>query len=173
LYRIADGTEGSNFAFALDVDANDGNVGSIIAFSGVDITTGYDAAGNANSGPFDAVLGDLNIQTNSSSSITAASISTNTANAAVIMLTQLADNLSFGSWSTTSPEALTTELYDNNVNSAAAVGSAWRNKAPTGATGSGTATSSSNVRGRGAILIALRMKPAYQAQFISMSTGSS
>lgn len=175
LYRIADGTEGSNFAFALDVDANDGNVGSIIAFSGVDITTGYDAAGNANSGPFDAVLGDLNIQTISSSSITAASISTNTANAAIIMLAQLADNLSFGSWSTTSPGALTTELYDNNVNSAAAaaVGAAWRNKAPTGATGSGTATSSSSVRGRGAILIALRMKPAYQAQFISMSTGSS
>ena len=154
-YRIADGTEGGSFTFALGSGV-DAAAGSIIAFSGVDVTGGVKADGTAG-GPFDVDPGTFNLGGSGSTTATANSITTATANAAVIMLAVAAgDNPLWSSWSTTSPGTLT-ELYDNQVgsNTEASAGAAWAIKAAAGSTGAGTATLSIGER-NGAILIALK-----------------
>ena len=145
LYRIADGTEGSSFAFTLGT----GTIyaaGAIVAFSGVNTTT-----------PFDVTPGTISVQPNQTS-VAATSITTVTANDAVIMLGMAAgSNPTWSGWTTTSPGALT-ELYDvrvGNNNDGASVGAAWAIKATAGTTGAGAATLSSSER-NGGILLALR-----------------
>ncbi|MBK9937766.1 MAG: hypothetical protein IPP02_05120 [Chitinophagaceae bacterium] len=54
LYRVADGTEGANFTFTLGTGANN-NTGSIVAFSGVDVSGPT---------PFDVAPGSLSLSRN-------------------------------------------------------------------------------------------------------------
>ncbi|MBK9568603.1 MAG: hypothetical protein IPO53_00855 [Chitinophagaceae bacterium] len=158
LYRIADAADAAavSFAFSLDADENDAE-GYIVAFSGVTTTSGFDAGGNANSGLFDVDPGTWNNLT--SNSLVANPSTTATVSAAVIMFSGLADNSNIGSWSTTTPGALT-ELYDTPLDGPGGpmdlgIGAAWVIKPTTGSTGNGTATTTATPRSQ-SVLIALR-----------------
>lgn len=136
LYKVAGASEPANYTFALGTNTNDA-VGSIVAFSGVDVS---------GPNPFDVAPGSLSTST-TGASITATGITTTTANAAVILFAQSGDNNTFSSWSTTSPGTLT-ELYENPFNSSnddLSVGAAWAIKPSAGATGDGTVTQSASV----------------------------
>lgn len=152
MYRIADGSEGSNFTFSLDGTTNMA-IGSIIAFDNVDVTGGFNADGTPG-GPFD--VSPVAINVNNSNTPTATSITTANNNAAIIMLTQVADNNSQTNWNTSSPGTLT-ELYDNltGLSNDAAVAAAWAIKSTAGATGNGTSRIA-GTRRNGALLIALK-----------------
>ncbi len=144
LYKIATGTEPANYTFNVsnNTGTSDFNVGAIIAYSGVD-----------NTNPFDVAPGTLNPA--ASTTVTATSITTVTANTQIIMLA-IADlgAVTFNApWSTTSPGTLT-ELYDVS-NSSPAIGAASLLKPTIGATGNGTITISSSQSNAG-ILLALR-----------------
>lgn len=149
LYRLADGTEGANFAFTVSNGSGttDFNVGAIIAFSGVDRVT-----------PFDVGPGTLNTN-GGSTTVTATGITTTSTNTQIIML-GMADlgAVTFGnaSWNTTSPGSLT-ELYDVS-NTSPSIGAAMLTKATAGNTGNGTVTISSS-QGNSGILLALRQGP--------------
>ncbi len=148
LYKVAGASEPASYTFALGTGTN-GAVGSIVAFSGVD-TSGAT--------PFDVAPGTISVQP-SQTAVAATTITTASANAAVIMFGMAANSTpTWSGWTTTSPGTLT-ELYDNQVGGAnqASVGAAWATKATAGATGAGAATLSSAQR-NGGILIAL--KPA-------------
>ena len=69
LYRVADGTEGANFTFSTSTRA-DMIIGSIVAFSGVDVSGGVQADGTAG-GPFDLDPGTLNVTNANTSTATA------------------------------------------------------------------------------------------------------
>jgi hypothetical protein len=149
LYRVADGTEGASFTFALGLGTT-GAVGSIVAFSGVD-TSG--------STPFDVAPGAISVSPAALTAVSATSISTVSADAAVIMFGMAANSApTWSGWTTASPGALT-ELYGSQISgsSKASVGAAWATKTTAGNTGAGAATLSSAER-NGGILIAL--KPA-------------
>ena len=131
LYRVADGTEGTSFIFALGSGTTSA-VGGIVAFSGVNTST-----------PFDATPGAISVSSNSSTAVSATSITTVSANAVVIMFGMAAGSApTWSGWTTTSPGTLT-ELYDAQ-SSSASVGAAWAVKTTTGATGAGAATLSSS-----------------------------
>ena len=149
LYKVAGASEPASYTFALGPGTN-GAVGSIVAFSGVD-TSGAT--------PFDVTPRTISVSAGRTTAVSATSITTASANAAVIMFGMTANsNPTWSGWTTTSPGALT-ELYDNQVGGAnqASVGAAWAIKATTGATGAGAARLSFAQR-NGGILIAL--KPA-------------
>ncbi|GEM_PF-3922239 len=177
LYRIADGTEGSSFTFSLDGDAS-GGVGGIVAFSGVDVTGGYNAGGTANSGPFDVDPGSYSNYAYDAQ-LNAPAITTNTANAAVIMFGIVGYARSFSNWATTSPGTLT-ELYGatNGNNEGTSVGAAWAIKPTTGSTGTGTASLNNNGR-NASMMVALKAAvcsnpPTAEAgQNITTCTGTS
>ncbi len=146
LYKRAGAAEPANYTFTLGGGTNSAS-GGIVAFSGVDATV-----------PFDVTPAAILVQP-SQTGVVATSITTVTANAAIIMFGQAAGNnptWNNGNWNTTSPGALT-ELFDigqgNNDESSA--GAAWTIKPTIGATGNGTATLSLAER-NGGILIALR-----------------
>jgi len=92
LYRVADGTEGSSFAFALPNSRADMAIGSIVAFSGATSTGGLTADGTAG-GPFDIDPGTLSL--NNASTATATAVTTTSANAAVIMLSMVNNDRTF------------------------------------------------------------------------------
>jgi hypothetical protein len=161
LYRVADGTEGESFTFALGTGTI-GAVGSILAFSGVD-TSGET--------PFDVAPGTISVQ-DSQAAVAAPSITTASANAVVIMFGQAAlSNPTWSEWTTTSPGELT-ELYDSQIDglTPASVGAAWGMKATAGDTGDGAATLSSAER-NGGILIALKPVVAATTLTVSPTTG--
>ncbi len=165
LYKVATASDvaASSFVFTLDNDADDGN-GAIVAFHGVDVTGGFDASGNANSGPFDVAPGNFNIITDNSAK--ASSITTATANAAIIMFGIESDNKNYSNWNTaTGPLALNKPLYNIPYNASLdnGIGAAWALKATAGSTGTGTADLSRSNE-NGAILIALRLNQ--QIQFL-------
>ena len=174
LYRVADGTEGSSFAFALQSGVN-AAVGSIVAFSGVDTTGGVKQDGTAG-GPFDVTPVAIDANTGGSTTVTATGITTASANAAVIMFGMAAAASSstptWSVWTTTSPGTLAS-LYANweyvSSTANASVGAAWATKATAGATGNGTATLSVSER-NGGILIALR--PAATPVLIATATST-
>ena len=157
LYKVAVLADVSvvNYVFTLDADA-DGGIGSIVAFRNVNVSSGVNESGGAG-GPFDVDPGIINgIATDNS--LSAASITTTSANAAVIMFGLMGDNDNDNvtGWTTTSPGALT-ELYENeNTNGDdQTVAAAWAIKATAGATGAGSATlANSNING--SLLIALK-----------------
>jgi Secretion system C-terminal sorting domain len=165
LYRVATLTDQSaaDYAFTVDADATEGSVGAIVAFRGVDITGGVTETGAAG-GPFDVDPGAITTSGNSDiSTVTAGTITTNTANAAVIMFGLLGNDRSFNSnWQTATGPLALTELYDvpNNTGLDNGIGAAWALKATAGSTGSGTVTLSGNAR-NGGILIALKHLPAF------------
>ena len=151
LYRVADGTEGANFTFTLGTGANN-NTGSIVAFSGVDVSGPT---------PFDVAPGSLSLSLATASSATATGITTATANAAVILFAQSSDNQPMSTWNTTSPGGLT-QLYSNEYNPSGSndltVGAAWAIKASAGVTGNGTVALGGTMRW-GAMLVALKAAP--------------
>lgn len=155
LYKVAGASEPASYIFTLDAQST-AAVGSIVAFSGVDVTGGVTATGAAG-GPFDVDPGSLTVTDAATAS--AASITTVSANAAVIMLAQSAgDNPTYSGWTTaTSPGALT-ELSDFGTasNEQASVGIAWAIKTTAGSTGIGSVTLTPSERS-GGILVALKM----------------
>ena len=143
LYRVTDGSEPSSYSFTLDSDAEMA-IGSIVAFAGVDVTNG----------PFDVAPGTLNV-TNAATA-TASAISNVTSNAAIIMFSQVVNDLNYSNWTATTPTSFV-ELYDDTTQfeGHASVGAAWGIKSSVGSTGSASVTltgSNSNA----AILIALK-----------------
>jgi Secretion system C-terminal sorting domain len=155
LYRIADGSEGASVSFSLDGDA-DGGVASIVAFYGVNTTGGVTETGAAG-GPFDLDPGILN-NINSDNTLNASSITTASAQAAVLMLGVIGDNnnVDDNSWTTATAGDLT-ELFDNSTGNGAdnAVTGAWLTLAAAGPTGAGSADISASDP-NGSILIALK-----------------
>ena len=148
LYKVATSADlaATSYTFTLDTDADDG-VGGIVAFRNV-----------LGSNIFDVAPGT--ISTALSDDLTATSITTVTANAAVIMLGMVGDNRTIDPWTATSPASLT-ELFDVpfDADLDMGVGAAWALKSPAGATGSGLADldgDGGNNDYHGSILIALR-----------------
>jgi hypothetical protein len=166
LYRIATAADllGANYTFTLDAGTNS-SAGAIIAFSGVDTSTPFDNTPLATINPRD------------NNNIRALSVTTVTANTAIVMLGQVGNNIRLidNSWDTTSPGTLT-ELYDVGTNTGenSAVGGAWAIKATAGATGNGNADldTNSDIR-NGAILLALRPAPVACTTYILTSTATS
>lgn len=161
LYKVAGASEPASYTFTLGAGANN-NEGTIVAFSGVDVT----------GTPFDVAPGSLSVSGGNGSTATATGITTVSANAAVIMFAQVNDNQSMGTWSTTSPGALT-ELYEDQYNASGAVdltlGAAWATKATAGATGNGTMSIGASSRW-GAQLIALKAIPPTPSVSITPNT---
>jgi len=158
LYKVAGASEGSSYTFLLSGNASTAE-GAIVAFSGLDPTTPVD------------VVGTMSVSSGTSASVSAASITTLTTNAAVIMFGQSTHaGPTWSGWTTaTSPGALT-EIYDNQSSGGASVGAAWALKPTTGATGAGSATlSAADYNGR--ILIALRHLPGL-AQTITITSSA-
>ena len=153
LYKIATASEGSNYVFSLDGNAT-GNIGAIIAFSGVDIAGGFNAVGGVG-GPFDVDPGSITVS--NGSTINATSITTATADALVIMFGQVGgDDSAYGTWNAASIGNMT-ELYDQRTTSGedASVGAASILKITAGASGAGTVGINPSER-NGGIMIALR-----------------
>ncbi len=156
LYKVAvlADVTATTFVFSLDSDA-DGGIGGIIAFRGVNVTGGVTETGAAG-GPFDVDPGIINgIATDAT--LTAAAISTVSANAAVIMFGLTADNNTLSTWAcATSPTTLVEIMDANNSNGAdQTIGAAWAIKPATGTTGAGSATISASDP-NGALLVALK-----------------
>jgi hypothetical protein len=146
LYKIAVAADlsATNYIFTLNT-GTDSASGAIIAFSGVDA-----------SNPFDVTPGTILVR--DSNSLRATSITTVTANAAIIMLGQVGNNRSYSNWLTIAPGNLNLiKLYEvlHNSGQDSSVGGAWATKATPGATGEGRATLSGSER-NGGILLALR-----------------
>jgi len=158
LYKIAvlADVTALNYTFILST-GTDSCSGAIIAFTGVNPTT-----------PFDVTPGTI-LLTNTSF-LTASSITTVSANAAIIMLGQVSNDRSYSLWSTTSPGALT-ELYDviTTTGQDSSVGAAWAIKTTPGVTGIGAATLSGSNRS-GGILLAL--KPVSPPTITSLGSAS-
>jgi len=150
LYRVAGASEPATYTFSL-ANATRRAVGSIVAFSGVDPIA-----------PFDVSPGIITVSAAASVNVSATSITTVTANAAVVMLGMSAYTLATvnflnANWSTTSPGPLT-EIYNNSRANYATVGAAWAIKAAAGPTNLGAASLSA-ARENGGILLALRPQP--------------
>ncbi|GAA3760126.1 hypothetical protein GCM10022423_08850 [Flavobacterium ginsengiterrae] len=166
LYKVATSSEPINYTFNVYSNIT-GAVGSIVAFYGVDTVTPIDATGS------------FNTVNNSTTAVTAGSLTTTINNAAVIMFGQTANSSptwNDNSWRTGSPGSLTlAELYDNQegagIGGDVSVGAAWAIKTSAGNTGTGMATMSGGQR-NGGLLIALKPKVAYKSQIISTNTGS-
>jgi len=143
LYRVTDGSEPSSYSFTLDSDAEMA-IGSIVAFAGVDVTNG----------PFDVAPGTLNV-TNAATA-TASAISNVTSNAAIIMFSQVVNDLNYSNWTATTPSSFV-ELYDDTTQfeGHASVGAALVIKSSVGSTGSASVNLTGSNR-NAAILIALK-----------------
>jgi hypothetical protein len=155
LYRVAGASEPTSYNFTLPNSRAEMAIGSIVAFSGVNATGGFNADGSAG-GPFDVDPVTLNLASSATATATATTLTTTTANAAVIMLAMANDDRTYSNWATTNPAALN-ELYDNVTAAGddASVGAAWAVRPTAGSTGNGTVTISASVR-NAAILLALR-----------------
>ena len=141
LYRVAGSSEGTSYTFNLAGGAQvDGAAGGIVAYSGVDTTSPLDAVGSYTTGSTKAISG-----------VSAITVS---ANAAVLMCVGSFEGLTVGSFSTTSPGALTA-LYGSVADANGTVGAGWGIKTTAGSTGTGSATLSS-AKVWGAILLALK-----------------
>jgi uncharacterized repeat protein (TIGR01451 family) len=151
-YKVAGGAEGGSYTFTVPTGATVTATGAIVAFSCVDTTGGF-LVGGGTGGPFDVAPGIISVQA-SSTAVAATSITTATANAAVIMLGQAAASApTWSGWTTTSPGTLTEVLDFQGTNTT--IGAAWAIKATAGATGAGAATLSGAER-NGGILLALK-----------------
>ena len=137
-YKVAGASEGSSYTFTVPMTDV---AGGIVAFSGVNSST-----------PFDVTPGQIQVN-GTSSTDNAATITTVSANDAIVMLGQAAGSTpAWSGWTTTSPGALSEILDYQGTNTS--IGAAWALKATAGATGTGAATLSSSQR-NGGILLAL------------------
>ncbi|UTN05088.1 T9SS sorting signal type C domain-containing protein [Flavobacterium bizetiae] len=165
LYKVALANEPDNYTFELTNVI--GAVGSIVAFSGVDVS---------GASPFDVNSPQIYAPNVNTRDVIATSLNTVTNNAAVIMFGQAAESSPTwdNNWSTNSPGGLV-ELYDNQKSDSggrATVGAAWAIKSTAGNTGNGTVTLSTAQKS-GGLLVALKPKPYYKSQIISANLGSS
>ncbi|MBK6827141.1 MAG: hypothetical protein IPG86_09790 [Chitinophagaceae bacterium] len=152
LYKVATASDVSaaNFSFTPDPDA-DATSGGIIVFRNVlaRFSIIFEVA----------LVSGMFISKCRRRFLNANSITTVTANAAVVMLGMIGTERTFSAWNATSPGTLT-EAYDLSTNNGAdmGVGAAWALKATAGTTGPlGTAELSGNANSaNGAILLALR-----------------
>ena len=156
-YRVADGTEGAIFSFTLGGgtanNVSNGASGALLAFSGVNTAGGVAPGGGA--GPFDVAPGTITVGGAASSSVTANGITTQSPNAAVVMLGMVGGNIfTWSGWNTTSPGSLTEIAEAPRGGSCAAA--SWAIKPAAGATGNGTVTLSSAAQIPAALLIALK-----------------
>lgn len=126
LYKFAGNAEPTSYTFSGNSSVGI-TMGGIVAFKGVDITN-----------PFDVAPGSYNVT--NSTTLSATSISTVTANAAILMFGGNGNDESFSNWNTTSPGSL--NLLFENVNGnyfGTSTGAAWAIKSTAGNTGMGTA----------------------------------
>ena len=146
-YRVADGSEGASFTFAMNSRC-DMAIGSMVAFSGV-ACNALKPDGSAN-GPFDII--PVNFTTANSATATATGVTVATNNSAVIMFAMCNNDRSYSSWSNSQAE-----LFDNITTNGddASVGAAWLSSVNSGATGNRTVTLSASDR-NSAILLVLR-----------------
>lgn len=162
LYKIAGGSEPANYTFTLDAGGNSA-VGTIVAFSGVDVAGGVNHNGAAG-GPFDVDPGNLTVTDASTAS--AAAITTASNNAAVIMFAQLAGSgstsTSYSGWTIGGSISPFNEIFDNGTTTGddCAVGAALGTKTTAGSTGGASVTLSPADRS-GGILIALKSLPLF------------
>lgn len=154
LYKIATSADVSapGFSFTIDAYASAG-LGSISAFSGVDIANGVNVSG-ATGGPFDVSPLGLYQGKNNDNSLNANSVFTQSANAAVVMFGAMHGNVSVSTWATIS---VLTEIYDNVFDAPEdiAIGSAWTIQPSAGNSGSGSAVISA-AAWNGATIVALK-----------------
>ena len=160
LYKIATASEPLNYTFTLDLH-NNGGVGAIVAFSGVDLS----------GSPFYVTSSGIN--TANSGTASATTITPTSNYATIIMFAQAANSApTWTDWNTASPGALT-ELYDeqNTVsgNGNSTIGAAWgRQTTATSTTGT---VNLSSIQRNGAVLVGL--KPlTYKSQIISINAGA-
>jgi len=151
LYKVAtnDDVAAANFTFAGNSQSDDVE-GGIAAFSGVAVTGGVSGS------PFDVAPGSINNL--NSDDLSAPSITTTTAGAAIIMIGMVGDNRNIDSWRATSPATLN-EIFDvpYNADLDMGMGMAWALKTPAGATGNGAGELSGNENDyNGAMFLALR-----------------
>ena len=151
LYRVANGTEGASFTFALNTTVDD-VAAAIVAFSGVANSGGLGAGGGP--GVFDVAPGSFSAGTSGPiAGVTA--ITTASANALVLMFAGTFDDAtSITTFATASMGALDSGSYSFN-GSDGTIGAGWKVKASPGTTGAGSATLGSSKKW-GAILLALR-----------------
>jgi hypothetical protein len=140
LYRIVDGTEGSNFTFSLGgFPTNAYNEGALVAYTGVDLTNPFDVIPGTISTPA-IPTGFLSTMVNPSG------ITTITSDALIIVLGMnyrpawAGEPLysDFSGWSVTSP--VLEEQYNVHGDAVVSVGAATGTQATPGATGDGTIT---------------------------------
>jgi len=143
LYRVADGTEGASFDFAMGTTPVLKSAGAIVAFSG------------AKSSPFDVTPGILYAPLSNNSTVTADSITTVSSNTAILMCGTLVINnpITFSDWKTDTSPGTLTEICEA-LNSGAAVGAAWAPMSLAGPTGQGLSKVSRDAYS-GGILLAL------------------
>jgi len=163
LYKIATSSEPASYTFTLSSSVT-GAIGSIIAFSGVDVSTGS---------PFDS-SSFATPSTNTSNTVNASTLNTVTNNSAVIMLGQVSNAATtWSNWQTaTSPGALN-ELYEDRKSTGAmvSVGAAWAIKTNVGSTGVGSATVTGGGQRNGGVLVVL--KPyTFKSKIISINSGT-
>lgn len=158
-YKVITGAEAASYSFTLHADAN-GAAGSIVAFSGVDLTGGVNENGVAG-GPFDVDPGSLNVQ--DATTITAPAITTSTSQAGIVMLAQVAGSASsYATWAIGASIPTFTQLYSNTTTTGddASVGAAFGVQTSAGTTGNGTVNHTPDERS-GAILIALKSTASF------------
>ena len=157
LYRVADGTEGTSFAFTLGTGTTSA-VGSVIAFSGVDVSVVFDVSPGAMS---------TGAGTTIPTTITATGITTVSANAAIVFLAGAGgtDEDTYSGWSGSTPTF--SEVMDFSYSTGSvpnitynSVGTAWGILTTPGATGDKTVSVDGNYYWAG-ILIALRPQLYY------------
>ena len=158
LYRIVDGSEGSNFIFSLGgFPTNAYNEGALVAYTGVDLTNPFDVIPGTISTPA-IPTGFLSTMVNPSG------ITTTTSDALIIVLGMnyrpawAGEPLysDFSGWSVTSP--VLEELYNVHGTEVVSVGAATGTQTTPGATGDGTITVSDGAF-LGGIILALRPEP--------------
>ena len=158
LYRIVDGTEGSNFTFSLGgFPTNAYNEGALVAYTGVDLTNPFDVVPGTISTPA-IPTGFLSTEVNPSG------ITTTTSDALIILLGMnyrpawAGEPLysDFSGWSVTSP--ILEELYNVHGDAVVSVGAATGVQTTPGATGNGTITVSDGAF-LGGIILALKPEP--------------
>jgi hypothetical protein len=151
LYKVAGASESGPYIFSTSVTSN--SAGTIVAFSGVDVT---------GLTPFDVTPGTISFSGSPGFPLSVSAITTSTSNAAVVMLAlgvgATTPTGNWSGWSTTSPGALA-EISDFGDVNTAYVGAAWATKGNAGSTGGGIATSNT-ASYLGGILIALKRAAA-------------
>lgn len=143
MYRIAGASELASYTFTLAGTVT-GAAGAIVAFSGADPGTPFDAA-------------PVPILSASSTAVGATAVTSISTNAPAIMFgmaaTATAGPGTWTNWSSTTPAATLTEIYEyqnsGTVNTAITVGAAIKTMTTPGTTGTGAATLSTSMRSGG------------------------